>query len=111
MILIDLTPADFISLYGLGFLCTLFFLISGLMMVITKNPNLISKKEQYKNEELLVLLYGWINIVFSLIMIAILVIAFIKTELNLTLFLLLGITVITALLMQFMLQLKFKKDK
>lgn len=39
MIYIDLTPADFISLYGLGFLSTLFFLISGIMMVVTKNPN------------------------------------------------------------------------
>ena len=45
MIYIDLTVADFISLYGLGFLCTLFFLISGIMMVVTKNPNLISKNE------------------------------------------------------------------
>lgn len=111
MILIDLTPADFISLFGLGFLCTLFFLISGIMMVVTKNPNLISKKEQFQNEKVLVLLYGWINIIFSVIMAVILIIAFINTDLNLTLFLLLAITVITALLIQFMLQRKFRIRK
>ena len=86
MIYIDLTPADFISLYGLGFLSTLFFLISGIMMVVTKNPNLISKNENYKNEKTFVSLTGWINIVFSSIMTAILVIAIINPKLNLTLF-------------------------
>ena len=111
MIYIDLTPADFISLYGLGFLSTLFFLISGIMMVVTKNPNLISKNENYKNEKTFVSLTGWINIVFSSIMTIILVIAIINPKLNLTLFLVLGILAVTLLIIQFMLQTKFRIGK
>ena len=109
MILIDLTVADFISLYGLGFLCTVFFLVSGILMIVTKNVNLISKNTKYKEEKYFVLLNGWINIVFSGLMAIILVIAIIKKELTLTMFLLLGIVVITMLLIQFMLQKKFKE--
>ena len=111
MIYIDLTPADFISLYGLGFLCTLFFLIGGIMMVVTKNPNLISKKEKFKNEETFVSITGWVNIVFSSIMTVILVIAMIEPKLNLTLFLVLGILAVTLLIIQFMLQTKFRIGK
>ena len=109
MILIDLTVADFIALYGLGFLCTVFFLINGIMLVVTKNVNLISKNTKYKQEEYFVVINGWINIAFSSLMAVILVIAMIKKDLTLTLFLLLGIVVITMLLIQHMLQRKFKE--
>ena len=108
MILIDLEVADFISLYGLGFLCTVFFLINGIMLVVTKNVNLISKNTKYKEEQYFVLLNGWINIVFSCLMAIVLVIALVKKDLTLTMFLLLGIIVITMLLIQHMLQRKFK---
>ena len=108
MILIDLEVADFISLYGLGFLCTVFFLINGIMLVVTKNVNLISKNTKYKEESYFVLLNGWINIVFSGLMAIVLVIALVKKDLTLTMFLLLGIIVITMLLIQHMLQRKFK---
>ena len=108
MILIDLTVADFIALYGLGFLCTVFFLVNGIMLVATKNINLISKSNKYKEEKFYVLLNGWINIVFSSLMAVILVMAMIKKDLTLTMFLLLGIVVITMLLIQHMLQRKFK---
>ena len=111
MIYIDLTPADFISLFGLGFLCTLFFLISGIIMVVTKNPNLISKTVKFNNEKLLVSIYGWLNIVSSLIMAVLLTVALIKTDLNLTLFLITGIVAVTFLIIQFMLQNKFKIRK
>lgn len=111
MILIDLTPADFIALFGLGFLCTVFFLVNGIMLVVTKNTNLIAKNTSFKEEKSFALLYGWINIVFSVLMAVILTIAFIKTELNLTMFLLLGIVVITMLIIQFVLQKKFKIEK
>ena len=109
MILIDLTVADFIALYGLGFLCTVFFLVNGIMLVATKNINLISKSNKYKEEKFYVLLNGWINIVFSSLMAVILVIAMIKKDLTLTMFLLLGIVVITMLLIQFMLERKFRE--
>ena len=108
MILINLEVADFIALYGLGFLCTVFFLINGIMLVVTKNVNLISKNTKYKEEEYFVVINGWINIVFSSLMAVILVIALIEKDLTLTMFLLLGIVVITMLLIQHMLQRKFK---
>ena len=109
MILIDLTVPDFIALYGLGFLCAVFFLVNGIMLVITKNVNLISKNTKYKEEKYFASLNGWINIVFSTLMAVILLIAIINKDLTLTMFLLLGITVITMLLIQNMLQIKFKE--
>ena len=109
MILIDLNVADFVALYGLGFLCTVFFLVNGIMLLVTKNVNLIAKNRQYKEEKYFVLLNGWINIVFSSLMAIILVIAMIRKDLNLTLFLLLGIVVITMLIIQFMLERKFRE--
>jgi hypothetical protein len=104
-----LTVADFIALYGLGFLCTVFFLVNGIMLVVTKNINLISKNKKYKEERYFVLLNGWISIVFSTLMAVILVIAMAKKDLTLTMFLLLGIVVITMLLIQFMLERKFRE--
>ena len=109
MVLINLEVADFISLYGLGFLCMVFFLVNGIMLVVTKNVNLISKNTKYREEEYFVVLNGWINIVFSSLMGIILVIAMVKKDLTLTMFLLLGIVVITMLLIQHMLQRKFKE--
>ena len=97
MVLINLEVADFISLYGLGFLCMVFFLVNGIMLVVTKNVNLISKNTKYREEEYFVVLNGWINIVFSSLMGIILVIAMVKKDLTLTMFLLLGIVVITML--------------
>ena len=107
----ELTPADFITLFGLGFLCALFFLISGVMLVITKNVNLISKKTVYREEKLFTTIYGCVDIIFSTLMIVILVIGVINQQLYLWLFLLLGIVVITMLLIHYMLQRKFKIEK
>lgn len=111
MIFIDLSVADFITLFGLGLVCSLIFLINGIMLLVTKNTNLISKDAKFKEEELFAKIYGIVTIVFSSLMILILIIAFIKKELQLTMFLLLGIVVITMLLLQIMLQKKFKIKK
>ena len=108
-IYIDLTPADFITLFGLGFMLALIFLIVGIMLVITKNTNLISKTKKFKKTEFFAKLTGWIYIVFSLLIGVILLIAFINKDLHLTLFLLLAITVLTMLLLQQFLQKKFKE--
>ena len=111
MIFVELSVADFITLYGLGIVCALIFLISGIMMLVTKNPNLINKDVKFREEELFVKIYGIITTVFSSLMAVLLFIAFIKKELELTMFLLLGIIVITMLLIQYMLQRKFMIKK
>ena len=107
-IYIDLTPADFITLFGLGFVCILIFLITGIMLVVTKNPNLISKNQKFKNPELLTKLYGWIYIIFSVITGVLLAVAYYLKDLHLTLFYIIVIVVLTMLLIQHFLQRKFK---
>ena len=110
-IYIDLTPADFIALYGLGFLLAVVFLAIGIMLVVTKNPNLLSKTKSFRNPSFLTTLLGWIYIVFSILIGIILVIAFVKEDLHLTLFLLLAIVVLTMLLTGRFLQKKFEIKK
>lgn len=110
-IYIDLTPADFITLFGLGFLLTVVFLIIGIMLVVTKNTNLLSKTKTFKNPKLFTTLSGWIYIVFSILIGIVLAIAYINKDLHLTMFLLLAILVLTMLLTELFLQKKFEIKK
>ena len=110
MILDQISVADYISLYGLGFITTLFFLIFGIMVVVTKNTNLIDKNARFYNEQTFMKIYGWVNIIGSLIMTALLVVALIDVHLNLTMFVILTVVVITILIIQHMLLKKYKID-
>ena len=72
---------------------------------------MIAKDVKFKEEALFTKIYGLVSIIFSLIMIAILIIIAVNNELQLLMFLILGITVITMLLIQMMLQKKFRVKK
>ena len=111
MIFTELNSVDFYSLIVMGIICSLAFLVSGIFILVTKNTKIISKDARFKEEKLFTKIYGLVSIVFSSLMIIILIIIAIKSEFQLTLFLLLGIVVITMLLIQMMLQKKFKIQK
>ena len=111
MIFAQLRSVDFYSLIILGVICSLAFLISGIIILVTGNTKLIAKDTKFIEEELFTKIYGIVSINFSSLMIAVLVTIAIKNELQLTMFLLLGIIVITMLLIQIMLQKKFRVKK
>ena len=111
MIYNDLQSGEFVSLLALGFICAVIFLINGIIVLVTKNTSLISKDTQYKNPELFAKIYGWVTVSFSSLMLVIMAIVCFKNNLKLTMFLILGITVITMLLIQIMLQKKFRVKK
>ena len=111
MIFTQLKSIDYISLIVLGIICSLAFLISGIIILVTKNTQMIAKDVKFKEEALFTKIYGLVSIIFSLIMIAILIIIAVNNELQLLMFLILGITVITMLLIQMMLQKKFRVKK
>ena len=106
-IYIDLTPADFITLFGLGFVCVAIFLVTGIMLLVTKNPNLISKNHKFRETKLLTTLYGWIYVISSVVTGALLAVAYFMKDLHLTLFYIIVIIVLTMLLIQHFLQRKF----
>ena len=107
-ILTEITAADFITLYGLGFVCVLLFLIIGIMLLVTKNKNMINKNNEFKDEKKFVTLYGLVYIGFSLVMTVFLVIAMVNITLTLTMFLILGILALLMFLVHFLLQTKFR---
>ena len=111
MIYNDLQSGEVVSLLALGFICAVIFLISGISILVTKNTSLISKDTKYKEEALFTKIYGWVTIIFSSLMLVIMAIVCFKNDLKLKMFLLLGITVIAMLLIQLMLQNRFKIKK
>ena len=108
---INIVSSDYIALLVMGIICAVVFMACGIMLVVTKNTNLISKDGNYKSEKLFALIYGWIYIVSAALIIGISVLSFILTSKQLLLFLIMGIVVITTLLIQFMLNKKFKIKK
>lgn len=111
MIFAQLRSVDYYSLLILGFICSIAFLVSGIIILVTKNTLMISKDVKFKEEVLFTKIYGLVSIIFSSIMIGILIITIVNNELQLMMFLLLGIVAITMLLIQMMLQKKFRVKK
>lgn len=109
--ILNITAADFIALFAMGFICSLIFLICGIMLVVTKNTNLIAKDTSFKEEGLFAKIYGWIYIISSILATTVLILALILKDLQFILFLILGIIVVTTLITQFLLQRKFKIKK
>lgn len=107
-ILYSLSNADFITLFGLAFVCVLIFYILGIMLIVTKNKNMINKKNEYRDEKKFVVLYGIIYLIFALAMTVILIITMINLALTLTMFLILGILTVGMFLTHFLLQTKFR---
>lgn len=110
-ILNELLAGDIITIYALGSLCILFFLITGIMVAVTKNTNMISKKTVYKNEKQFALLYGWVYIGFSVFMIVTLVLGVMFLERAILFLLLTGMLAIIMVIVQFLLHTKFKVIK
>lgn len=107
-VLIEITNADFITLFGLGFVCILLFYLLGIMLLVTKNKNMINKKNEYRDERKFVTYYGLIYIGFATLMAAVLTVAVINLTLTLTMFLILGILTVAMFLVHFLLQTKFR---
>lgn len=111
MIYSNFEPGEIISILSLGLICAVVFLISGIVILVTKKTSLIAKDTKFKEEKLFTTIYGWTSIVFSTIMIAIMILTVVISGMELMMFMLLGVTVITMLLLQMMLQKNFREKK
>ena len=111
MIYNNLESGEVISILSLGVICAVIFLISGIVILITKNTALISKDTKYKEPNLFTKIYGWVTIVFSSLMIAIMILTVFLSGYELMMVMLLGVVVITMILIQVLLQKKFRVKK
>lgn len=107
-ILTDLLTGDVFTVYTLGSLLILFLLITGIMIVVTKNTNLISKKTIYKNPSKFATIYGWIYIIFSILMVTTLALGMILVNYILLFILLTGAVALIMVGIQFFLSKKYK---
>ena len=111
MIYNNLESGEVISILSLGVICAVIFLISGIVILITKNTALISKDTKYKEPNLFTKIYGWVTIVFSSLMIAIMILTVFLSGYELMMVMLLGVVAITMILIQVLLQKKFRVKK
>jgi hypothetical protein len=107
MILEKMADYDFVTLLVLVFLCVVFFLINGIMILVSKNTNIIAKDRKFNNPEGFSKIYGWTTIVFSALMIAQAVISIFMREYEIAIFLIMGITAATLIVIQFLLINKY----
>ena len=111
MIYSNLESGEVISILSLGVICAAVFLISGIVILVTKNISLIAKDTKFKEPNLFTTIYGWVTIVFSSIMIAIMILTVFLSGYELMMVMLLGVVVITMILIQVLLQKKFREKK
>lgn len=107
-LLADLMTGDVLAVYALGSLCVLFFLITGIVLVVTKNTNLINKKTVYRDVNKFTTLYGIIYISFSVMMAVSMTLGMVIVDLLLV-FLLITVGLAAVMLtIQFVLHKKYK---
>ena len=111
MIYSNLESGEVISILSLGVICAAVFLISGIVILVTKNTALISKDTKYKEPNLFTKIYGLVTIVFSSLMIAIMILTVFLSGYELMMVMLLGVVAITMILIQVLLQKKFREKK
>ena len=78
------------------------------MLLVTKNKNMINKKNEYRDEKRFVIIYGLSYVAFAFVMTILLIITIINLSLTLTMFLILGILTLAMFLVQFLLQTKYR---
>ena len=101
--------ADLLSIYALGILCAVFCLASGILLLVTKNTNLISKKGVYNNPNEFCLLYGLIEAIGSLIILVLMVVSIFIQELYMTFFIIVGIIAIGMFISLFLVNKNYKR--
>lgn len=107
MILDKMADYDFVTLLVLAFLCVSFFLINGIMIIASKNTNLIAKDRKFNNPEGFSKIYGWTTVAFSILIIAQAIVAIFMREYEIAIFLIMGITAATLIVIQFLLINKY----
>lgn len=70
-ILNELSNTDLYIWFSMVILCAIFFLANGIMIIVTKNVNLVSKKNNIRDIKTFSLKYGIIEIAFSSVMIVV----------------------------------------
>ena len=107
MILEKMADYDFVTLLVLAFLCVGFFLVNGIMILVTKNTNLIAKDRKFSTPESFSKLYGWVTIVFSVLIIGLSVASIFLRDYEISIFLIMGIIAATLIVIQFLLINKY----
>ena len=107
MILEQMAIYDFITVLVIGFLCVAFFLTNGVMILVSKNTNLIAKDRKFNSPEIFSKIYGWVTIIFSILLIIQLVLSIFLRDIEIAMFLILGITAATLIVIQFLLINKY----
>ena len=101
--------ADLLTVYALGILCALFCLASGILILVTKNTNLISKKGVYSNSKEFCLLYGLIEVIGSAIVLVLMILSIFFQELTMMFFMIVGIIAIATFVSLFLVTKNYKK--
>lgn len=107
MILEQMADHDFITVLVMGFLCVAFFLVNGILILTTKNTNLIAKDRKFHNPDVACKIYGWVTVTFAVLVIGELIVSIFFRENEIANFLIVGITAATLLVIQFLLINKY----
>ena len=99
---------DLIFIYAVGILCAAFYIAGGIMTLVKKNTQLISKKNKYNEPDLFCTIYGLIEIIGASIALVFLVLGVLFQEQYVLFFVLCAIDVVTMIIILFMVNTKFK---
>ena len=100
---------DLITIYALGILCAAFYLAAGIMVVVKRNTQLISKKNSYSEPETFCLIYGLVEVVGSTLSLVLLLLGMFFQELYILFFVLVAIVVVKMIIILFMINNQFRK--
>ena len=110
MILANVSSTDLIVIVSMGLLCAVVFIVNGIMLLVSKNTNLISKKIKFNDENKFCIEYGLSQVVCSSIMLIALILVIVYTKLYLTFVMIAGVSLLTMLLLQFVLSNRYRKN-
>ena len=110
MILAKIDGMDLLVIVAIGILCAITFLVSGIMLLVTKNTNLVSKKIKYNESNKFCLEYGLAQTICSAIMLVALVLVIVIPSLYLTFVMIAGVVLVTMLLLQYVLSNRYRKN-
>ena len=110
MILAKIDGTDLLVIVAIGILCAITFLISGIMLLVTKNTNLISKKLQFNDTNKFCFEYGLTQVVCSLLTLVALILVIVYTKLYLTFVMIAGVSILTILILQYVISNKYRKN-